>query len=202
MTQLTNEGLAFVLQSYSKELESAQKKVKKLASAKKNNIKTAGGRFSINELEGVSPGGLGDLLLNPLVLGGLVAALYGAGKHGLIPGLDTLKEKFKPVTEAVTGAANNPADAATSLKNVLASALSDYGPAAGVGALASILGQILKGDGISLLSAGGTGLATGGGLALIDALANALGTKPQDKGGGQAGGTGASGNTSDEIPLD
>jgi hypothetical protein len=184
MTQLTNEGLAFVLQSYSKELESAQKKVKKLASAKKNNIKTAGSRFSINELEGVSPGGLGDLLLNPLVLGGLIAALYGAGKHGLIPGLDTVREKINPVTEAATGAFSNPGATAKSLKNVLASALSDYGPAAGVGALASILGQILKGDGISLLSAGGTGLVTGGGLAVIDALAKALGTNTQGSGSG------------------
>jgi hypothetical protein len=178
MTQLTNEGLAFVLQSYSKELESAQKKVKKLASAKRNNIKTAS-RFKINELEGVSPGGLGDLLLNPLVLGGLIAALYGAGKHGLIPGLDT-------ATEKIQGAAANPMATATSLKNVLASALSDYGPAAGVGALASILGQILKGDGISLLGAGGTGLVTGGGLALIDALSKALGTKSPGGGGGQS----------------
>ena len=178
MTQLTNEGLAFVLQSYSKELESAQKKVKKLASAKKSNIKTAGSRFKINELEGVSPGGLGDLLLNPLVLGGLIAALYGAGKHGLIPGLDTLSKKIEPVKGSIQGAVSNPGDAAKSLKNVLASALSDYGPAAGVGALASVLGQILKGDGISLLGAGGTGLAAGGGLALIDTLANALGTKP------------------------
>lgn len=186
MTQLTNEGLAFVLQSYSKELESAQKKVKKLASAKKNNIKTASrsSRFSINELEGVSPGGLGDLLLNPLVLGGLIAALYGAGKHGLIPGLDTVREKINPVTEAATGAFSNPGATAKSLKNVLASALSDYGPAAGVGALASILGQILKGDGISLLSAGGTGLVTGGSLAVIDALAKALGTNTQGSGSG------------------
>jgi hypothetical protein len=186
MTQLTNEGLAFVLQSYSKELESAQKKVKKLASAKKNNIKTASrsSRFSINELEGVSPGGLGDLLLNPLVLGGLIAALYGAGKHGLIPGLGAVTEKIQGVTSDPTGTA-------MSLKNVLASALSDYGPAAGVGALASVLGQILKGDGISLLGAGGTGLVTGGGLALIDALANALGTKPQDGGGGNSGNAGA-----------
>jgi hypothetical protein len=180
MTQLTNEGLAFVLQSYSKELESAQKKVKKLASAKKNNIKTAGisDRLRINELEGVSPGGLGDLLLNPLVLGGLIAALYGAGKHGLIPGLDNLAKKIEPVKGSIQGAVSNPGEAAKSLKNVLASALSDYGPAAGVGALASVLGQILKGDGISLLGAGGTGLAAGGGLALIDTLANALGTKP------------------------
>jgi len=194
MTQLTNEGLAFVLQSYSKELESAQKKVKKLASAKKNNIKTAS-RLKINELEGVSPGGLGDLLLNPLVLGGLIAALYGAGKHGLIPGLDTLKKQINPVTEALTGAVSNPGTTAKSLKNVLASALSDYGPAAGVGALASVLGQILKGEGISLLGAGGTGLVTGGGLALIDALAKALGTTAQEGGGGQSGGTGGGAST-------